>query len=99
MRSDILVSYDVNTVDKAGERRLRHVAKVCKDYGQRVQYSVFECSVNEMDLERLRSKLTKIIKPEEDSLRIYHLRGLRDEYIEAYGRDRYVDFQDEVLVV
>lgn len=99
MRSDILVSYDVNTEDKAGERRLRRVAKVCKDYGQRVQYSVFECSVNEMGLERLRSKLTKIIKPEDDSLRIYHLRGLRDDYIEAYGRDRYVDFQDEVLVV
>lgn len=52
-----------------------------------------------MDLERLRSKLTRIIKPDEDSLRIYHLRGLRAEYIEAYGRDRYVDFQDEVLVV
>ncbi len=99
MRNDILVSYDVNAEDKAGERRLRRVAKVCKDYGQRVQYSVFECSVNEMDLERLRAKLTKIIKPEEDSLRIYHLRGLRDDYIEAYGRDRYVDFQDEVLVV
>ena len=99
MRRDILVSYDVNTADKAGPRRLRRVAKVCKDYGQRVQYSVFECSVNEMDLERLRSKLTKIIDEREDSLRIYHLRGLRDDYIEVYGRDRYVDFQDDVLVV
>lgn len=99
MRKDLLVSYDVNTEDKDGRKRLRRVAKVCKNFGQRVQYSVFECSVNEMDMERLRSKLTNIINPEEDSLRIYHLRGLRDDYIETYGLDRYVDFQDDLLVV
>lgn len=99
MRTDILVSYDVNTEETAGKRRLRRVAKVCKDYGQRVQYSVFECTVNEMDLERLRSKLVKIINTDEDSLRIYHLKGRREEYIEAYGRDRYVDFQEDLLVV
>lgn len=99
MRKDILVSYDVNTEDKDGRRRLRRVAKICKDFGQRVQYSVFECSVNDMDMERFRTKLTKIINPEEDSLRIYHLRGLRDDYIETYGLDRYVDFQDDLLVV
>lgn len=99
MRKDILVSYDVNTEGKDGRRRLRRVAKICKDFGQRVQYSVFECSVNDMDMERFRTKLTKIINPEEDSLRIYHLRGLRDDYIETYGLDRYVDFQDDLLVV
>ncbi len=99
MRKDLLVSYDVNTEDKEGRKRLRRVAKVCKNFGQRVQYSVFECSVNEMDMERLRSKLTSIINPEEDSLRIYHLRGLRDDYIETYGLDRYVDFQEDLLVV
>ena len=99
MRGDILVSYDVNTEDNDGKRRLHRVAKVCKNYGQRVQYSVFECTVNEMDLEQLRSKLTKIINEQEDSLRIYHLRGLRDEYIEVFGRDRYIDFQDDILVV
>jgi CRISPR-associated protein Cas2 len=98
MRSDILVSYDVNTEDNDGKRRLRRVAKVCKNYGQRVQHSVFECTVNEMDLDRLRAKLTKLIKPEDDSLRIYHLRGRREEYIEAYGCDRYMDFHGDVLV-
>jgi len=98
MRFDILVSYDVNTEDKEGKRRLARVAKACKNYGQRVQYSVFECSVNEMGLERLRAKARSIIDPETDSLRIYHLRGRREDYLEAYGVDKYIDFQ-EVLTV
>jgi len=99
MRSDILVSYDVNTQDADGRRRLARVAKVCKNYGQRVQYSVFECSVNDMDLVRLRSKLVSIISPESDSLRIYFLKGLRSEYIESYGIDRYIDFEEDTLIV
>jgi len=98
MRLDILVSYDVNTEDKEGQRRLARVGKACKNYGQRVQYSVFECSVNEMGLERLRAKLRAIIDAETDSLRIYHLRGQREDYLEAYGVDRYVDFQDVLMV-
>ncbi len=98
MRTDILVSYDVNTEEAAGRRRLAKVARICKAFGQRVQYSVFECTVNEMDMERLRSRLVSTIKPEEDSLRIYQLKGRREEYIESYGIDRYIDF-DEPLVV
>ena len=97
MRSDILVSYDVNTEHREGQRRLRRVGKSCKNYGQRVQYSVFECTVDDLSLVRLRSKLLEIIKPEEDSLRIYHLRGKRDEYIEAYGLDKYMDFSDTLV--
>lgn len=99
MRIDILVSYDVNTEEKEGRGRLARVGKACKAFGQRVQYSVFECSVNEMDLERLRAKLRSIINEGEDSLRIYHLKGRREEYIEAYGIDRYIDFQGNALVV
>jgi len=98
MRRDILISYDVNTEDKNGRRRLAQVARACKNYGQRVQYSVFECSVNEVGLERLRNKLKGIIKPETDSLRIYHLRGRREDYLEAYGVDKYIDFQDVLIV-
>ena len=98
MRKDILVSYDVNTVDKEGQRRLARVAKICKAYGQRVQYSVFECTVNEVGFERLRSRLRGVIKESEDSLRIYHLKGRREQYVESYGIDRYIDF-DEPLVV
>ncbi len=99
MRTDILVSYDVNTLEPEGRRRLARVAKICKSFGQRVQYSVFECTVNDVDFERLRAKLRSVIDPNEDSLRIYHLRGRREEYIEAYGIDRYIDFQEDALVV
>lgn len=98
MRMDILVSYDVNTMEKEGRRRLRKVAKVCEGFGQRVQFSVFECTVTEADFERLRQKLKKIICEKEDSLRIYHLRGDRKDYLEHYGRDRYVDFNEPLVV-
>ncbi len=99
MREDYLVCYDVNTEDKEGRNRLTRVAKACKNYGQRVQFSVFECSVNGTEYERFRSKLVKIIDPDRDSLRIYRLKGQRSEYIEIYGLDRYIRFDEDVLIV
>ncbi len=98
MRADILVCYDVNTLESEGRARLRRVAKVCKSYGQRVQYSVFECSVSDMNMEKLKSRLLKIIEPKEDSLRVYHLHGGREKSVECYGLDKYVDY-DEPMVV
>lgn len=94
---DVLVAYDVNTETREGRRRLRHVAKACTSFGQRVQYSVFECSVSEANLERLRQRLLQIINPEEDSLRIYFLRGRREDVLEVYGRDGYVDFREPLV--
>ena len=94
----VLVTYDVETTTKAGRRRLRSAAKVCKNYGQRVQFSVFECSVNEAQYEALISKLKKTIKQDTDSLRVYKLRGNREDYLMTFGQDRYVNF-DEPLVL
>lgn len=74
---DILVTYDVNTEDKAGRRRLRRVAKLCEDYGQRVQYSVFECTVNHMQMDAMLTALESEINKVTDSLRIYRLHGGR----------------------
>jgi CRISPR-associated protein Cas2 len=91
-RFDLLVCYDVNTTTTAGEARLRRVAKACEGYGQRVQYSVFECSLTDMLLDKMRAKLLDIIDREQDSLRIYRLYGPRDERLEVYGRDGYIDF-------
>ena len=68
----MLVSYDV-AQDEKGAKRLRHVAKILEDYGQRVQYSVFECLVEPAQWVELKSKLLKEIKPEYDSLRFYSL--------------------------
>ncbi len=69
----ILVTYDVNTESKAGQRRLRRVARVCENHGQRVQFSVFECLVDAAEWVRLKAKLIAEIDPEHDSLRFYFL--------------------------
>ena len=94
----IIVAYDVRTDEAKGRKRLRRVARVCKDFGQRVQKSVFECQVNEMKFEELRRKLLKEVKKEEDNLRLYRLTEPRDDHVETYGHSRTIFF-DEPLVV
>lgn len=69
----VLVTYDVNTEDKEGRRRLRQVAKVCQNYGQRVQNSVFECLVDPAQWAELKNKLMTVYDQEKDSLRFYFL--------------------------
>ena len=81
----VLVSYDVATTDSEGQRRLRRVAKICKDYGQRVQYSVFECLVDPAQWTRLRGRLEDVIKPSEDSLRFYFLGANWQKRVEHIG--------------
>lgn len=95
---DLLVTYDVNTLTPEGRRRLRKVARVCLDYGQRVQESVFEVTVTDVQKLRLVRRLRDTIEVREDSLRIYHLRGPRNQVVEAYGLDRYIDFQDTLTI-
>ena len=94
----VIVAYDVSTETKAGRKRLRRIAQVCKDYGQRVQKSVFECQVNEMNFEELRRRLLKEIDEREDNLRLYRLTEPRDNHVEEYGQTRTIFF-DEPLVV
>ena len=77
---------------------MRKVAKICIAYGQRVQKSVFECSVDEMQLEKLRDRLVKCIDEKKDSLRIYRLVEPREKHVESYGRDAYVDFGAPLVV-
>ena len=69
----VLVTYDVRTEDKPGRRRLRRVARACQDFGQRVQFSVFECVVDPAQWVQLRSRLTGEIDTAQDSLRFYFL--------------------------
>jgi len=95
---DLLVSYDVATDDAPGRRRLRRVAKICISFGQRVQKSVFECSVNEMQLEQMRNRLVRCIDRQKDSLRIYRLLEPREQHVESYGRDTYVDFKEPMVL-
>ncbi len=81
----VVVSYDVATTTAAGRRRLRRVAKVCEDYGQRVQNSVFECVVDPTQWTRLRLRLLAEHDAQEDSLRFYFLGAQWRGRIEHHG--------------
>jgi CRISPR-associated protein Cas2 len=81
----ILITYDVSTVDKPGRRRLRRVARSCQDYGQRVQYSVFECIVGDREWVVLKNRLLKEADPSKDSLRFYFLDKAAVDRVEHYG--------------
>ncbi len=82
----VLITYDVATADAAGRKRLRHIAKVCLDYGQRVQNSVFECKVDIVQLLKLKNKLLEIMDTEHDSIRVYNLGRNWQNNVEHYGQ-------------
>ncbi len=89
---ELLVAYDVATDTKAGRRRLRRVANICVAHGQRVQKSVFECVLSDVQMERFTYKLLREIEPAEDSLRIYRLCEPRSAYTQIFGMTPDVDF-------
>ena len=94
----VLVSYDVATIDKKGQRRLRRVAKACLDYGQRVQYSVFECVVEPAQWTKLKQRLIKEIEPSEDSLRFYYLGSNWRQRVEHIGAKPAIDLEGPLIV-
>jgi CRISPR-associated protein Cas2 len=81
----VLITYDVNTETAAGRKRLRHIAKQCVNYGQRVQCSVFECLLDAAQCRALQAKLCEIMDPETDSLRFYYLGNQYQKKIEHFG--------------
>ena len=94
----VLVSYDVRTEDAAGRRRLRRVARACLDWGQRVQYSVFECQLDPAQWTALKARLEREIDPAKDSLRYYYLGANWRRRVEHLGAKPAVD-PDGPLVV
>jgi CRISPR-associated protein Cas2 len=94
----ILITYDVSTTTPEGERRLRRVAQACVDYGQRVQQSVFECSLTEAQMEQLRERLLAEIDPGMDSLRIYRLPEAIETSREVHGVHRDVDYTGPLVL-
>lgn len=95
----VLVSYDVSTVDKMGQARLRRVAKACLDYGQRVQNSVFECDVDPAQWAAMRQRLLDLIDPEQDSLRFYFLGSEWQRRVEHVGAKPTLDLRHDPLIV
>lgn len=94
----LLVSYDVNTEDKSGRNRLRKIAKRCEAHGQRVQKSVFECRLTQMELEDFERQLLEIIDEKKDSLRIYRLSETTNWVVKEYGGFRTIDFEGPLMI-
>ncbi len=94
----IIVTYDVSTETAAGRKRLRRVAKACESMGQRVQKSVFECQVNEMQLEQLEHTLLAEIDEKEDNLRFYRITEPVEVRVKQFGTFRSVDFEGPLVV-
>ena len=87
----VLVTYDVNTENLEGRRRLRQVAKECLNYGQRVQNSVFECILDPVQFAKLKHSLCNIMDPEKDSIRFYFLGANWGNRVEHFGIKRGYD--------
>lgn len=94
----VLVTYDVSTVTAAGRKRLARVARVCLDFGQRAQNSVFECQVDPRQFAELKRRLLDIVEAEHDSVRFYFLGSNWKRRVEHHGTKPTTDF-DEPLVL
>jgi CRISPR-associated protein Cas2 len=94
----VLVTYDVNTETAEGRKRLRHVARICENRGQRVQNSVFECVVDPGQWAALKSRLLAIASPELDSLRFYFLGNNWRQRVEHFGAKPSYDPEGPLLI-
>lgn len=94
----MLITYDVDTTTAAGRKRLRKVAKICVDYGQRVQNSVFECSLDAAAACVVKAKLKGVIDPSQDSLRFYNLGNRYQTRIEHIGAKETYDPEGILMV-
>ncbi len=94
----VLITYDVNTEDKAGRKRLRKIAKECVNYGQRVQNSVFECSLDAAQYRNLKGILASLIG-KEDSIRLYNLGNRGTARVEELGTKHTYDAENDLLSI
>jgi CRISPR-associated protein Cas2 len=95
----VLITYDVSVVAEGGQKRLRRIAKVCLDYGMRVQNSVFECDVDPAQFVKLKSRLMDIFDPDYDSLRFYFLGKKGRKKVEHVGAKMVLDVASDALVL
>lgn len=94
----ILITYDVQTETSEGQRRLRKVARLCQDYGQRVQNSVFECVLTEVQLAQLKDKLLSVMDTQNDSIHIYFLNKSENRKVVTLGKDESVDVEGTLII-
>lgn len=94
----VLVTYDVNTESPEGRRRLRTVARICTDYGTRVQNSVFECVVDSVQLMEMKVRIGDVIEPEIDSVRYYNLGKHGRDHVEHVGAKPGLNVEDVLIL-
>ena len=94
----ILVTYDIQMVDSGGTRRLRRVARICQNYGVRVQNSVFECVVDASQFVTLKHQLLKEMDKERDSLRFYRLGEKYQSKVEHYGSKNTMNVEETLIL-
>lgn len=95
----VLVTYDVATGDRAGQKRLHRIAKICENHGLRAQKSVFECAVDSSQWQILKNKLLQTYKEDSDSLRFYYLGSNWDRKVEHYGVKETPNVEKDLLMV
>lgn len=94
----ILITYDIETISGDGKKRLRNVAKICQNYGQRVQNSVFECKVDETQLRTIKHQLDQVIDHEKDNLRFYRLGKNYKSTVEHMGNNNAYDIEAALIL-
>lgn len=94
----VLITYDVNTETLAGRTRLRRIAKICQNYGQRVQNSVFECQIDATQLKMIESQLRAEYDKQTDSLRFYMLGNAYKEKVKHYGAKPSFDVTEPMIL-
>lgn len=93
----VVVSYDVSTLKPEGRRRLRRIAKICLDFGQRVQSSVFQCEIDPTQWTQLRHRLLQAYDESEDSLRFYFLGANWKRRVEHFGIKTVLDLDGPLI--
>lgn len=94
----ILITYDVDTVSEMGQKRLRQVARICKDYGQRVQNSVFECEVTEAQYVKLKDALSAVMDKSLDSIRFYQLNKNENRRVVTIGKETSYNVNNAIIL-
>lgn len=95
----VIITYDVNTQNSAGRKRLRKVAKECVNYGQRVQNSVFECVMDQAKCREVKHKLISLIDKDQDSLRFYYIGNNYKNKVEHIGVKPSFNIEEDVLLI
>lgn len=94
----ILITYDVNTCSPEGEKRLRKIAKICQDFGHRVQNSVFECDISESQIVILKSMLEVVIDKHNDTIRFYYLGNNYLRRVDHLGKQTGINLTSELII-